>query len=78
VLPVAAAWLGGRDLALTCCALLVAIVLRRLEGLTADLRKADSRAERRILVRRLFLDERPGQVLVGPRDEPEPAEHGRI
>jgi glycerol-3-phosphate acyltransferase PlsY len=78
VLPVAAAWLGGRALALTCCALLVAIVLRRLEGLTADLRRAESRAERRIVVRRLFLDERPGQVLVGPRDEPGPAEHGGI
>ena len=70
VLPVAAAWLDGRGLALTCCALLLAIVLRRLEGLRGDLRRAGSDAERRIVMRRLFLDERPGQVLVGPRDEP--------
>ncbi len=78
VLPVAAAWIGGRDLALTCCALLIAIVLRRLEGLTADLHGAGSREERRILLRRVFLDERPGQVLVGPRDEPGAAGSGRV
>jgi hypothetical protein len=71
-LPIAAAWIGGRGLALTCCALLAAVVLRRLEGLTADLRHAGSDEERRILLRRLFLDERPGQVLVGPRDESAP------
>lgn len=74
VLPVAAAWFGGRGLALTCCALLLAVVLRRLEGLSADLRRAGSDAERRILMRRLFLDERPGQVLVGPREGPRPAD----
>lgn len=76
VLPVVAVWLGGRDLALTCCGLLLAVVLRRLEGLTADLRAAHPGAERRILMRRLIFDERPGQVLVGHRDAPEPVENG--
>ncbi len=76
VLPVAAAWIGGRGLALTCAALLLMVVLRRLEGLSADMRRASSEQERRILLRRLFLDERPGQVLVGPRDGPEPADDG--
>ncbi len=76
VLPIAAAWIGGRGLALTCCALLLAIVLRRLEGLSVDMRRAGSDRERGILLRRLFLDERPGQVLVGSREDPEPVEHG--
>lgn len=74
VLPVAAAWIGGRGMALTCAALLLMVVLRRLEGLSADLRRAASDEERRVLLRRLFLDERPGQVLVGPREEPKPLE----
>ena len=76
VLPIAAAWIGGRGLALTCCALLAAVLLRRLEGLTADRRGAGSDGERRILLRRLLLDERPGQVLVGPRTEAGPVKHG--
>jgi acyl phosphate:glycerol-3-phosphate acyltransferase len=67
LLPIAAAWIGGRGLALTCCALLAAVVLRRLERLSGDLRRAGSE-KRRIVMRRLFLDERPGQALVGPRD----------
>ncbi len=75
-LPIAAAWIGGRGLALACTALLLLVVLRRLEGLSADMRHAASDRERRILLRRLFLDERPGQVLVGPREEPGPAEPG--
>jgi glycerol-3-phosphate acyltransferase PlsY len=74
VLPIAAAWIGGRGLALTCCALLAAVVLRRLEGLRGDLRAAGSDAERRIVLRRLFLDERPGHVLVGQREDPTPVE----
>ncbi len=65
VLPIAAALIGGRGLALTCAALLAAIVLRRLEGLRADLRRAASDQCRRVVLRRLLLDERPGQVLVG-------------
>jgi glycerol-3-phosphate acyltransferase PlsY len=77
-LPVAAVWIGGPGLAITFCALLVAIVLRRLEGLAADLRRSGYRDERRILVRRVLLDERPGQVLVGPREEPGLAEHRRV
>jgi glycerol-3-phosphate acyltransferase PlsY len=67
VLPIAAAWIGGRDLAITCAGLLTAVVLRRLEGLRSDMRSATSDGERGVLLRRLFLDERPGQVLVGPR-----------
>jgi glycerol-3-phosphate acyltransferase PlsY len=75
-LPIAAAWIGGRSLALTSAVLLLMVVLRRLEGLSTDLRRARSDDERRVLLRRLFLDERPGQVLVGPRDEPGSAEPG--
>ena len=75
-LPIAAAWIGGTNLALACTALLLMVVLRRLEGLSADLRRASSEEERRVLLRRLFLDERPGQVLVGPREEPGPVEPG--
>ena len=71
LLPMAAALISGRGLALTCCFMLAAVVMRRLEGLGADLRRA-SEHERRVLLRRLFLDERPGQVLVGPRKEPNP------
>jgi acyl phosphate:glycerol-3-phosphate acyltransferase len=67
VLPFVAVWVGGRGLAITCAALLTAVVLRRLEGLRADLRHAPSDEERRVLLRRLFRDERPGQVLVGRR-----------
>jgi hypothetical protein len=70
MLPIAAAWIGGRGLAITGCVILAAVVLRRLEGLTADLRAAATDQERRVLLRRLFLDERPGQVLVGPREDP--------
>lgn len=71
LLPVVAALTSGRGLAITCCFVLAAVVLRRMEGLGADLRRA-SHDERRVLLRRLFLDERPGQVLVGPRKEPNP------
>lgn len=67
VLPIAAAWIGGRDLAITCAVLLAAVVLRRLEGLRSDRHSAASDDGRRVLLRRLLLDERPGQVLVGPR-----------
>lgn len=75
LLPIAAAWISGSGLGITCAGLLAAIVLRRLEGLTTDLRAAHSDDDRRVVLRRLFLDERPGQVLVGPREEP--VEHTR-
>ncbi len=71
-LPIGAAWIGGPRLALACMALLLLIGLRRLEGLSADLHRAGSHGERRVLLRRLFLDERPGQVLVGRRDDAGP------
>jgi glycerol-3-phosphate acyltransferase PlsY len=67
VLPIAAAWIGGRGLAITCAVLLVAVVIRRLDGVRADLRRADRGQRRRVVLRRLFLDARPGQVLVGAR-----------
>ncbi len=69
-LPIVAAWLGGRGPALSCCGLLAAILLRRLEGLAGDLRAAGRGRQRGIVVRRLLLDERPGQVLVGRRTQP--------
>lgn len=67
-LPIVAAWLWGPGLAITCGALLLAILLRRLDGLMADLRGPSSREELVIFLRRVLLDERPGQVLVGPRN----------
>jgi glycerol-3-phosphate acyltransferase PlsY len=70
LLPVAAAWIGGRDLAIACCVLLAVVGLRRLDGVLTDLRRAGSAARWRVILRRLVLDERPGQVLVGPRDAP--------
>jgi glycerol-3-phosphate acyltransferase PlsY len=74
-LPVAAAWIGGRDLALTCAALLLMVVLRRLEGLAADLRRPNGRVGSSVLLRRLVLDEPPSQVLVGPRHNHESPGH---
>ncbi|MHB8717329.1 MAG: glycerol-3-phosphate acyltransferase [Candidatus Dormibacteria bacterium] len=67
VLPLVAVWVGGSQLALTATVMLLAVVLRRLEGLSDDVRAADSAGDRRAVLRRVLLDERPGQVLVGPR-----------
>ncbi|MDQ2961308.1 MAG: glycerol-3-phosphate acyltransferase [Candidatus Dormibacteraeota bacterium] len=69
VLPLLAAWLSGPQLAVTCALMLVAVLLRRLEGLVADLHRPAPPGERHLLMRRLFLDQRPGQVLAGPRED---------
>lgn len=76
ILPIAGALAGGTELALTCLGMLAAVVLRRLEGLHEDLRSVRSPAERRVVWRRVFLDERPGQVLVGPREAAGSTHHG--
>ena len=65
LLPVAAAFIGGRGPALACSALLAALLLRRLDGMGDDRPEATTGQRRRILLRRLIFDERPGQVLVG-------------
>ena len=64
--PVAAVWIGpGRALAFT--AVLGIIVLRRLEGVTADLRAS---ARPLVVIReRLIHDRRPGRPLVGRRTD---------
>jgi glycerol-3-phosphate acyltransferase PlsY len=69
VLPVVAVWISGPQLAITCALMLAAVVLRRLEGLVADLHRTTSPSDRHVLLRRVFLDQRPGQVLVGPRED---------
>jgi acyl phosphate:glycerol-3-phosphate acyltransferase len=67
LLPVAAAFIGGPGLAVTCSALLATLLLRRLDGIGDDRRRATTGERRHILVRRIVFDERPGQVLVGRR-----------
>jgi len=74
LLPVAAAFIGGPGLAVACSALLVALLLRRLDGIGDDRRRATTGERRRILLRRILFDERPGQVLVGRRPGAEWAE----
>jgi hypothetical protein len=74
LLPVAAAFIGGPRLAVTCSALLAALLLRRLDGIGDDRRQATTGERRHILLRRIVFDERPGQVLVGRRPGAEWAE----
>lgn len=69
-LPPVALVITGGDLAGVTALLLAAIVVRRLEGIGEDRRLAGG--NRRVLLRRLFFDERPGQVLVGPRQHEVP------
>lgn len=61
-----AAALGGL-LTVPLIVLAVMILLRRLEGITADARQYGG--VRSLALRRLVLDERPGRPLVGPRTD---------
>jgi len=67
VLPVAGALAVGPDQALAFCGLLILILLRRLEGVRADLSRHG--ASWRMLASRLARDERPGRPLVGRRTD---------
>lgn len=64
-LPLADVALRGGALLVPLVVLLVMILLRRLEGIAADVRLYGDLPG--LAVRRLILDQRPGRPLVGPR-----------
>jgi acyl phosphate:glycerol-3-phosphate acyltransferase len=68
ILPVVAFFFNGVVVAVGCCAILVLLVLRRLEGLPDDAR-VYGHFWRRVF-ERIVLDERPGRPLMGPRTDP--------
>ena len=65
LLPVVAALTVGKGAAAVFVALLVLVVLRRLEGVVTDARRVDH--PWRMIVLRLTRDQRPDRPLVGPR-----------
>jgi glycerol-3-phosphate acyltransferase PlsY len=67
LLPLAAAVASGTVVAFGCVGLLMLILLRRLEGVTGDVRRHGD--PWRLVVRRLIRDERPGRPLVGRRTD---------
>ena len=71
VLPVVALAFGGSQgwiLGSGCLAILVLLLLRRLEGLPGDTRAYGHFWPR--VYQRLVFDERPGRPLMGPRTDP--------
>ena len=71
VLPVVAFVFGGSDgwiVGSGCLAILVLLLLRRLEGLPRDARTYGHFWRR--VYQRLVFDERPGRPLMGPRTDP--------
>jgi glycerol-3-phosphate acyltransferase PlsY len=67
VLPLVAEVVSGTAVALGCTGLLVLVLLRRLEGVTGDVRRYGP--SWRMVARRLVRDERPGRPLVGRRTD---------
>ena len=67
VSPIVAVLVVGRATALAVTALLVIVLLRRLEGVMTDTRDGHDRLG--IVLRRLTRDERPGRPLVGRRTD---------
>ena len=67
LLPIVMGIVAGRATALACTALLVIVMLRRLEGVLSDSRRHEHMLP--IIVRRLARDERPGRPLVGRRTD---------
>ena len=67
LLPLAAEVVSGTAVALGCTGLLLLVLLRRLEGVTEDVRRYGH--PWRLVVRRLVRDERPGRPLVGRRTD---------
>ena len=67
LLPFVAGVFIGRATALAFAALLVIVLLRRLEGVVSDAR--NQRHSLPMIVRRLTRDERPGRPLVGRRTD---------
>jgi acyl phosphate:glycerol-3-phosphate acyltransferase len=67
LLPLAAEIVSGTAVALGCTGLLILVLLRRLEGVTDDLRRYGH--PWRLVANRLVRDERPGRPLVGRRTD---------
>ena len=68
ILPVVTYFFSGTAVALGATALLVLILLRRLEGLPDDARTYGHFWRR--VYQRIVFDERPGRPLMGPRTDP--------
>ena len=68
VLPVVSFFFDGLTVSLGFCAILVLLLLRRLEGLPDDVRTYGHLW--RLIRDRLVFDERPGRPLMGPRTDP--------
>jgi glycerol-3-phosphate acyltransferase PlsY len=67
VLPPVAALVSGTAVAVGCSGLLLLVLLRRLEGVTDDVRRYGHGWN--LVARRLVRDERPGRPLVGRRTD---------
>jgi len=67
LLPLVAAVVSGAAAAVGCAGLLLLILMRRLEGVTGDVRRYGP--SWRLVARRLVRDERPGRPLVGRRTD---------
>jgi len=67
LLPLVAAVVAGTAVAVGCVGLLILVLLRRLEGVTGDVRRYGH--PWRLVARRLVRDERPGRPLVGRRTD---------
>jgi len=67
ILPLVAALVAGPAMAAGCAGLLALVLLRRLEGVTHDVRRYGH--PWRLVTRRLVRDERPGRPLVGRRTD---------
>ena len=69
LLPLVAQIAAGEAYAIGCAGLLVLVLLRRLEGVTDDLRRSADGHPWRVIARRVVRDERPGRPLVGRRTD---------
>lgn len=67
LLPLVAALVAGAAIALGCVGLLILVLLRRLEGVTTDVRRYGH--PWRLVTMRLVRDQRPGRPLVGRRTD---------
>lgn len=67
LLPLVAAVVESGGLAVGCVGLLILVLLRRLEGVSTDVRRYGH--PWRVVTRRLVRDERPGRPLVGRRTD---------
>lgn len=68
LLPLAAAIVSGTAVSLGCAGLLALVLLRRLEGVSSDVRRYGGNPWKLVALR-LIRDERPGRPLVGRRTD---------